>query len=154
MPMRALSTVAAASSGLSAGAMLLIRVVLLPFWRELAPSEFRRWFAAHSSRIRSLMVPLGTAAAASAVASATAEAITERRLMPTSAIAAAAPVGVVAVTVTVNEPANERFVQPDFDDEETTELLGRWARWHDLRVLLGLVGALAAARTAVSRYPA
>jgi Domain of unknown function (DUF1772) len=55
------------------------------------------------------------------------------------------------VTVTVNEPANEKFVQPDFDDDDTSRLLVRWARWHDLRVALGVIGAIAAARTAVNR---
>ena len=151
MLVRPLSMVAAASGGLSAGAMLLIRIVLLPFWRGLPPAEFRRWFASHSSRIRGLMVPLGTTAAASAIATATTEAVTERTAPSTSAIAAASAVGVLAVTVTVNEPANEKFVQPDFDDEETTHLLARWARWHDVRVALGLIGAFAAARAAVNR---
>jgi hypothetical protein len=149
--MRALSTLAAASGGMSAGAMLLIRIVLLPFWRGLPPAEFRRWFASHSGRIRGLMVPLGATAAVSAIATAATEAATEHTPPTTSAIAAASAAGVVAVTVTVNEPANEKFVQSDFDDEETTRLLGRWARWHDLRVALGLLGAIAAVRTAVNR---
>jgi hypothetical protein len=149
--MRALSTLAAVSGGMSAGAMLLIRIVLLPFWRGLPPAEFRRWFASHSGRIRGLMVPLGATAAASAIATAATEAATEHTPPTTSAIAAASAVGVVAVTLTVNEPANEKFVQSDFDDEETMRLLGRWARWHDLRVALGLLGAIAAVRTAVNR---
>jgi Domain of unknown function (DUF1772) len=136
---------------MSAGAMLLIRIVLLPFWRGLSPAEFRRWFASHSGRIRGLMVPLGATAAASAIATAATEVATEHTPPTTSAIAAASAVGVVAITVTVNEPANEKFVQPDFDDEETTRLLERWARWHDLRVALGLLGAIAAVRTAVNR---
>jgi hypothetical protein len=149
--MSALSTVAATSGGLSAGAMLLIRVVLLPFWRGLPPSEFRRWFRSHSGRIRRLMVPLGTTAAASAIATAATEAAVDRRPATTSVIAAASTAGVVAVTVTVNEPANEKFVQPDFDDDETSRLLARWARWHDFRVALGVLGAIAAARSAVNR---
>jgi Anthrone oxygenase len=149
--MRALSTLAAASGGMSAGAMLLIRMVLLPFWRGLPPAEFRRWFASHSGRIRGLMVPLGATAAVSAIATVATEAATEHTPPTTSAIAAAAAAGVVAVTVTVNESANEKFAQSDFDDEETTLLLGRWARWHDLRVALGLLGAIAAVRTAANR---
>jgi uncharacterized membrane protein len=150
-PARSLATLAAASSGLSAGAMLLIRMVLLPFWQGLPPADFRRWFASHSGRIRRVMIPLGTTAAASGIATAATEAIVERKPPTTSAVAAASAVGVVAVTVTVNEPANEKFVQADFDDEETTHLLGRWARWHDLRVALGLLGAIAAALTAANR---
>jgi hypothetical protein len=59
-------------TGLLAGGMVLIEVVLLPFWRGSSPADFRDWFAAHSGRIRDLMIPLGagagTVGAASAVA--------------------------------------------------------------------------------------
>jgi hypothetical protein len=63
-------------------------------------------------------------------------------------MAAATAVGVVAITVSVNEPANARFVENGITDDETVALLSRWARWHDVRVALGLIGALAAARAA------
>jgi hypothetical protein len=44
--------------GLLAGGMVLIEVALVPFWRSASPAEFRTWFAAHSGRLRALMVPL------------------------------------------------------------------------------------------------
>ena len=62
-----------------------------------------------------------------------------------NAVAAASSVAVVAVTVTVNEPANREFVREDFGDEETSILLAHWSRWHDVRVALGLTAAAAAA---------
>jgi uncharacterized membrane protein len=55
---------------------------------------------------------------------------------------------VVAITLGVNEPANAKFEQEDFDDAETTELLQQWSRWHDIRVILGLVATAAALTTA------
>jgi hypothetical protein len=136
---------------MSAGAMLLIRLVLLPFWRELPPREFRAWFAAHSGRIRGLMVPLGAAAAGSAIATTATELVTEREPNPMSLIAAGSAAGVVAVTLVVNEPANEKFAQLNFDNEETTRLLSRWGRWHDLRVALGILAAIAAGRASLER---
>jgi hypothetical protein len=57
---------------------------------------------------------------------------------------------VVAITVGINEPANAKFAQLDFDDAQTSELLRRWARWHDARVALGLVATAAALWTATS----
>ena len=136
---------------MSAGAMLFIRVVLVPFWRGAPPQNFRAWFGGHSDRIRGLMVPLGIAATGTSTASAIAGLMGGGPGKGSSALAAASGIGVVGITVTVNEPANEKFAQPDLDDAETTALLDRWARWHDLRVALGIVGALAAARALASR---
>jgi hypothetical protein len=141
------TVLATATGGLSAGAMLLIRIVLVPFWRTSQPGDFRAWFAAHSDRIRRLMVPLGTAAAATAGASAAAEALSGGNARGSSAVAAVSAAGVGAITATVNEPANHDFARQDLDDGETVRLLSRWARWHDVRVVLGIVGTLAAART-------
>jgi hypothetical protein len=135
--------------GMLAGAMLLIKLVLVPFWRGVPPREFRTWFGAHARRIRALMVPLGAAGLGTAGATAVVEASTEGA-PGTAGVAAAASAGVVAITLRVNEPANEKFEQIEFDDAETTALLERWARWHDVRVVLGLLGTAAAALTAAS----
>ena len=141
---RPLALLSAVLVGLLAGGMVLIEVVLLPFWRHVPPAEFRRWFTANAPRIRTLMVPLGAGAATASVASAVTDALLARR-SPASLTAAAATVGVVAVTVTVSEPANHRFTGGSLTDTETTDLLGRWARWHHLRVVLGVVATVAAA---------
>ena len=139
----------AAVTGTLAGAMVLIRVVLVPFWRGLPPREFRVWFSEHSGRIRSLMVPLGAAGVATATVTAAAERHAEEA--PGAAtVAAAASAGVVAITLTVNEPANAKFEQVDFDDRETAELLRKWSRWHDARVILGLIAMTAATITTAS----
>ncbi|SDN40725.1 protein of unknown function [Geodermatophilus sp. DSM 45219] len=149
---RPLEILSAVLVGLLAGGMVLIEVVLLPFWRSVPPAEFRRWFTANAPRIRTLMVPLGAGAAIASVASAVTDAFLARR-SPASLTAAAATVGVVAVTVTVSEPANHRFTGGSLTDTETTELLGRWARWHHLRVVLGVVATAAAASAIGRRRP-
>ena len=130
--------------------MLFLRVVLLPFWQRLPPAEFRAWFTEHSGRIRAVMLPLGVvSAAASAVT-------TGARLVGgedarASSVAAAGAVGVVAITVAANEPANREFVSEEIEDEETATLLARWARWHEVRVALGLIAGAAAVRALSDR---
>jgi hypothetical protein len=142
---RLLASVSATLAGLLAGAMLFLRIVLLPFWRELPPADFRAWFAEHSDRIRALMVPLGVGSAAASIG-ATAVRGANGEDPRASSVAAAAAVGVVAVTVTVNEPANRKFVSEELGDEETATLLSRWTRWHDVRVVLGVIATAAAVR--------
>ncbi|MGY1593203.1 anthrone oxygenase family protein [Geodermatophilus sp. SYSU D00708] len=124
--------------------MLLIEFVLVPFWRATSPAEFREWFTAHSGRIRALMVPLGAGAVLSGAASAAAQVTARHRSAPAAVVAAGAVAGVVAITAAVNEPANHRFVAGELTGPETTQLLGRWTRWHHVRVVLGLVATGAA----------
>jgi uncharacterized membrane protein len=142
---RPLAIVSAVLTGVLTGGMVLIDVVLVPFWRGAPPGEFRAWFAAHSGRLRALLVPLGAATGIACSASAVVRVAGGRRGGPAAVAAAGAAAGVIAVTVTVNEPANHRFTSATLTDRETTELLRRWARWHHLRVVLGLLATAAAA---------
>ncbi|WP_222269384.1 anthrone oxygenase family protein [Modestobacter marinus] len=112
--------------------------------RGSSPAEFRRWFSTHSDRIRSVMAPLGVGAALLTAASSAAQARDGRRPGPASLAAAAATAGVVAITLTVNEPANHQFTGGALTDVETEELLRRWDSWHRVRVGLGVLAAVAA----------
>lgn len=147
---RLLALLATVLAGLLAGAMILIDVVLVPFWRGVPPEQFRTWFAAHSDRIRTLMIPLGAGAAAVNAASAVVQTAKGPRAGAAS-VGAAAAAGVVAITITVNEPMNHRFVTGHLADGETVNLLDRWARWHRLRVVLGVLATLGAASALVDR---
>jgi uncharacterized membrane protein len=124
--------------------MLFLRIVLLPIWRGTA-GGVSSWFATHAGRIRALMLPLGVASAGTSLA-ATAARLVNRQDARASSVASAGAIGVVGITVTVNEPANRKFASEDLSDDETASLLARWARWHDVRVVLGLIAALAALR--------
>ena len=91
------------------------------------------------------MLPLGAASAAASIG-ATAERIINREDARATSVAAAGAVGVVGITGAVNEPANPKLSSEDLSDDETARLLARWARWHDMRVVLGLMAAAAAVR--------
>jgi negative regulator of sigma E activity len=148
---RPLALASAVLTGVLAGGMVLIQVVLVPFWRATPPAEFRRWFAANVDRLRRLMVPLGAAAGAVSVASAVPRLSGRRDHDVPSVVAAVATGGVIAITLAVNEPANHRFTEGPLTDSETRGLLRTWARWHSVRVVLGLVAAAAATTAVVSR---
>lgn len=138
-------------TGLLTGGMVLIDVVLLPFWRGMPPADFRRWFTAHAPRIRTVMIPLGMGACVVGVLSTTAQLIAHGRSSRASATATAATAGVIAITVAVSEPANHRFTAGTLTDSETRDLLQKWARWHHVRVVLGLAATVAAASALVER---
>ena len=53
---RSLSVLAALLLGLTAGAMLLIRLVLVPVWQGLPPSELRAWFTQRAVMMVTLAV--------------------------------------------------------------------------------------------------
>ena len=67
---RFLALLSAVLAGFLTGGMILIQIVLVPFWRGVPPDQFRTWFAAHFDRIRTMMIPLGAGAAAVNAASA------------------------------------------------------------------------------------
>jgi len=68
--------------------------------------------------------------------------------------AAACALGVAAITLAVNEPANQRFAAPGtLGDAEARALLARWVAWHWVRVALGVGGFLAALRALTGTRP-
>ncbi len=148
---RPLAVAFAVLTGVLAGGMVLIAVVLVPFWRGAPPADFRAWFTAHSDRIRQVMLPLGGGAAVVGAASAAAQLAEGRRSAPVSVAAALATAGVIGITTTVNEPANHRFTSGTLTDTETADLLDRWARWHQVRVALGLAAAVGACSALLER---
>jgi hypothetical protein len=124
--------------GLLTGAMLLIGVAFVGYWQSLDPGAFLSWFAAHADRIGSVMIPLGGATTLAAVASAVATwrmAPAARAWTLTSAVLAAL---VVIVYFAAHAPRNAAFAARATPPERVAVELATWARWHWVRVLLGL----------------
>jgi hypothetical protein len=95
--------------GLLAGAMLLVAVAFVPFWRRAAPEAFLEWFGAHGHRIQVLAMPLGVAGAAASGAMVAAS--WDGRGFPWAAVASAATLGVAAVYPLYFRPTNISFQQ-------------------------------------------
>jgi Domain of unknown function (DUF1772) len=139
------STASTGLTGLFVGAMLLIAVSLVPYWRGLAPAEFRAWFVAHSGHLGRVMVPLGMAATVGSLLALGLAAI-EGTSVTAAAIHAAGLLGVLGVYFACNKPINDLlFAGTGLADGKVADLRRRWAVWHWVRVGLGLValGAVA-----------
>ena len=141
-----LSTLSVAALGGLCGAMLTIRVVLVPFWREADTASFRTWFAQRSPRIATVMIGLGSVSVATTSAAAAVR--RGRPGGPSSVACAALTLCLAGVTFTVNEPMNKRFASSDaIPPAQTRQMLDRWARWHDVRLVLGAAALSVAARS-------
>jgi Domain of unknown function (DUF1772) len=130
--------------GLLTGAMLVIGVSLVSFWKSLSPGDFQVWFATHSHLIGRLMIPLGIGGLAVSVAAVIAGWRSSARgwLL----IAAVSAMGVMVTYPLFFATANETFVRGGLADAAARSLLDRWAAWHWLRTGLGAVGFVAALR--------
>lgn len=142
-----LAVISALLLGFLSGAGLFVALVAVPFWRELPASEFRLWFAANWHRVAWLMVPLGGGETLASVAAWIVGHRSPRARRFWLAAAAAASLGATAVTLLVNEPANQLFGSTRvLADSETTALLARWSAWHWAREALAAGGFYAALR--------
>jgi Anthrone oxygenase len=130
--------------GLLTGAMLVIGVSLVSFWKSLSPGDFQVWFASHSNPIGRLMLPLGIGGLAVSVAAAIAGWRSSARGWVL--IAAVSAMGVMVTYPLFFATTNETFVRGGLADAAARSLLDRWAAWHWLRTGLGAVGFVAALR--------
>jgi hypothetical protein len=132
------------SFGLLTGAMLLIGISIVGFWKSLTPSDFVSWFATHSSRLGVIMVPLGTITLLLSLAAVAVSWRSSSKQRQCAMIAA-----LCALCVMVSYPvffagANASFITGGLPDSAVRALLDEWVVWHWGRTLLGLVGFVAA----------
>ena len=124
--------------GLFTGAMFFIGIVLVGYWQSLEPDAFSSWFVANAPRIGGVMIPLGVAATLVTVGSA---AVTWRAGGAGRGWSVASAVFAVLILVvyfTVHAPRNAAFETRSIAPERIAGELVIWARWHWVRVLLGL----------------
>ena len=132
------------SFGLFTGAMLLIGISIVGFWKSLTPSEFVSWFASHSSRLGVIMVPLGMITLLLSLAAVAVSWRSRSRQRQWSMIAALCALRVMVSYPVFFAGANASFMAGGLSDSAVRELLDKWAVWHWGRTLLGLVGFVAA----------
>jgi hypothetical protein len=134
--------------GLFTGAMLVIGVSFVGYWQSLEPSAFLNWFAANADRIGGFMLPLGAAATLAALGSAAVTWSSGDRARWWSTASAVLTVSILVVYFVVHAPRNAAFSQRVLHErrggsagmlsERVAGELETWARWHWVRVLLGV----------------
>ncbi|MEX2208348.1 MAG: hypothetical protein WEF50_19175 [Myxococcota bacterium] len=134
-----LNVLAAALLGVSLGGMLAGGVLLVPFWREIAPADFLVWFGANARRMFVFYTPLQLG---SAILATTAAAVAFRSKSPSRSFAAIAALFAIAVLVPYFlffQRANAGFADPAANVDEVAAQLARYAAWQWLRIGLGAV---------------
>jgi Domain of unknown function (DUF1772) len=138
---RILNLLSVISLSLFSGAFLFIAVVIVGFWRSVAPDVFLNWMSDHFYRFSALMVPLNMIALLLTIAAFG----TAWKSRPSSRI----PLGlsvvcIFACTLTYQiyfAGANAEFLNRSIDLSQIENAIHTWATWHWLRTGL-TIGAL------------
>jgi hypothetical protein len=129
-------------NGIVASSQVRDQFALVPRWRSMPASEARQWFKANGPLYAVVHAPVMTAAVLAELKS-FATIPSGRR----SVLAWVAFLGTAihaSITLAVHVPINLRFLAGRQSDEETEDLLRRWARWHAVRTGAISVAELAA----------
>jgi hypothetical protein len=132
------------SFGLLTGAMLLIGVSIVGFWKSLTPSEFVSWFASHSSRLGVIMIPLGAITVLVSLAAVAVSWRARSKQRQWTMIAALCALCVMVSYPVFFADANASFIAGGLSNSAVRALLDKWTLWHWGRTLLGLAGFVAA----------
>src|SRR4030095_16680485 len=97
------------SLGIFAGAMLTEGLVLVPYWRSLAPAEFFAWYAANDQRLLGFFGPLTSVTALLAIAAAISSVWQGHDVKLFALMAALLAVVVVSTFFVYFQRANESF---------------------------------------------
>lgn len=131
--------------GLLTGAMLLISVVIVPFWRGLPADEFVLWFTSHAPTIGGLMVPLGAGGVLCTIVAA----VVGRRQGARAAllfwVAAGAALVCGATYPIYYTEANAALGSGALPPVEVATELARWQVWHWVRIAAGGIAFAAGA---------
>jgi hypothetical protein len=112
--------------------------VLVGYWHSLELRTFLSWFATNAGRIGGLMLPLGAAATLAALGSAAVTWPSGGRAWRWSAASAVLAVSILMVYFVVHAPRNAAFASAGLPPERVAGELAAWARWHWVRVVLGV----------------
>jgi hypothetical protein len=130
------------SLSLFSGAFLFIAVVIVGFWRSVAPDVFLNWMSDHFYRFPTLMVPLNMVALLLTIAAVG----TAWKSRPSSRI----PLGlsvvcIFACTLTYQiyfAGANAEFLNRSIELAQIEDAIQIWATWHWIRTGLSIAALI------------
>jgi Domain of unknown function (DUF1772) len=125
--------------GLFVGALLAEGYLLVPYWRKLLPEQFFLLHKEFGPRLYRFYAPLTIAATLLTVSTAIISWLigySERWITLTAGILS---LSMIAIYFIYFKQANESFAKMSISADDLGPELGRWASWHSLRVMIGIV---------------
>lgn len=141
-----LAQLATVSLGLLTGAMLLLALGLVPYWRSLEPSEFTRVYDSSLPDVGGTLMILTIVATGTAVAAAAVAWLVE---LPARSWLTASALGTLLMLATVPlyfAGANADLSEGQLTPAQIADELAAWNRMHWLRTAIGLVSLVCAVR--------
>lgn len=129
--------------GLLVGSLLTEAVILVPYWRTMDASEFLRLHSTLGPKLFIYFAPLTIAATIAPVIAAIAAVALTASPYWISLVPAALVLLMLAIYFHYFQSANERFKTGSVGADGLATELERWAKWHWLRVALGLLAFIA-----------
>ena len=143
MVIEILQLVSCLALGLLVGSLLTEAMILVPYWRTMEPSEFLSLHGKFGPRLYIYFAPLTIVATVFPVLAAVMPVILGTTLHWLSVIPATITLVMLAIYFAYFKGANESFASGSVGVEGLSEELENWAKWHWVRVMLGIVAFIA-----------
>ncbi len=137
--------------GLFIGALLAEGALLVPYWRTLSPEQFFSLHKVFGPRLYRFYAPLTITATLLMVSTAIVCWLAEHPGRMATLIAGVLTLSMIAIYFLYFRGANAKFAAASIRAEELSPELARWAKWHWLRVAVGII-AFAVALLGQSRW--
>lgn len=145
-----LQLISTGSMGIFVGALLAEGALLVPYWQSLSAKEFFTLYKQYGPRLYRFYSPLTTIATLLAVASAMVNISTASQGQLMSIVSSILALVMIGIYMLYFRQANAKFATAAISDNQLPIELARWAYWHWVRVIIGLL-AFASSLYALNR---
>ncbi len=125
--------------GLLVGGLLTEGFILVPYWRTMEPQEFLNLHSSVGPRLFMFFAPLTIAATLFPILAAVMPVVLGASLYWLAVIPACIVLVMQVIYFVYFKGANESFKSGSVGVEGLSEELSRWAKWHSVRIVLGLI---------------
>jgi len=139
MIFEALQFISVAVIGLLIGSLLTEAMVLVPYWRKMKPQEFLSLHNAMGPNLYRYFAPLTVLGTIIPIITGIYSLVLTPSSVGLSVVVALLTASMLGIYFIYFKGANESFETGSVGIEGVPAELGRWAAWHWLRVVIGLI---------------
>lgn len=139
MIIEVLQMISSLALGLLVGSLLAEAMILVPYWRSMEPKEFLSLHSTLGPRLFLYFAPLTILATIFPVLAAVVPVILGATFHWLSLVPAIITLLMLAIYMGYFKGANDSFKTGSVGVEGLSEELTKWAKWHWIRVALGIV---------------